>query len=117
MLEEGSHGAEQQSTRVVEIQAAKVTLRELQKDLCRTFQKPFPAKMAILTVAGKVYDDFNARPFAGGPPSETCTVVFEDTDDPFFYDFRDRKMAPVREELSPRPTPVFPALDGVPLLG
>ena len=117
MVEEGSQEGEEQSARVVEIQSAKTSLRDLQEDLCRAFKKPFPAKMAILTVDGQVHDDFQARPFAEGAPSEACTVVFKQTDDPFFYDLRDRKMVPVREELSPRPTPAFPALDGFPLLG
>ena len=42
---------------------------------------------------------------------------FMPTDNPFFYDVRDRKMTPAREELSPRAAPAFPALDGIPLLG
>ena len=117
MVEERSQEAKQQNARAVEIQSTKVSLRELQQILCIAFKKPFPATMAILTVDGQAHDDFHARPFAGGIPSEACTVRFKPTDNPFFYDWRDRKMPPAREVLSPRPAPTNPAFDGIPLLG
>ena len=88
------------------------SLRDLQQELCSLFHKPFPRTKASLTIEGLVYDEFIQQPFktCGGRVVE-AQVTFHPTDDPFFYDLRDRKMRPPRDELSPRPAPAFPALD------
>ena len=108
---------EEQTTERVEVSDTKVRLRDLQKKLCAAFKYPFPRMMASLTVCGTTHDEFFSQPFAKGVPDEPCVVAFFPTDDPFFYDLRDRKMRPPRDELSPRPAPALPALDdGTPLL-
>ena len=108
---------EEQTTKVVEVADTKVRLRDLQERLCAAFKYPFPKMMASLTVAGTTHDEFFSQPFVEGVPDDPCVVNFTETDDPFFYDWRDRRMAPAREELSPRAAPAFPALAGIPLLG
>ena len=102
---------EEQTTERVEVSDTKVRLRDLQKKLCAAFKYPFPRMMASLTMCGTTHDEFFSQPFAKGVPDEPCVVAFFPTDDPFFYDLRDRKMRPPRDELSPRPAPAFPALD------
>ena len=102
---------EEQTTERVEVSDTKVRLRDLQKKLCAAFKYPFPRMMASLTVCGTTHDEFFSQPFAKGVPDEPCVVAFFPTDDPFFYDLRDRKMRPPRDELSLQPAPAFPALD------
>ena len=105
------HGDKQMTKKDVEVGDKAVRLRDLQELLCTTFKYPFPRMMASLTVCGTTHDEFFSQPFAKGVPDEPCVVAFFPSDDPFFYDLRDRKMRPPRDELSPRPAPAFPALD------
>jgi len=106
-----------QTTKDVKVVDTAVLLRDLQELLCTTFKYPFPKTMVSLRVDGATYDDFLQQPFAKGVPDEPCVVRFADTDNPYFYDLRDRRMAPAREALSPRAPPELPAFDGIPLLG
>jgi hypothetical protein len=68
--------------------------RDLQKDLCAAFRARFPAEMAVITTAtGKCFDDFETVPFEGVPSEVVeahATVKFLPTDNPYFYDVRDR---------------------------
>jgi len=70
-------------------------LRECQQDICKRFKKSFPRFKACLVFQGpagpRVYNDFIQYPFRKCPPSDEATVVFEETDDPYFYDLRDRR--------------------------
>ena len=54
-------------------------LGDIQRQLCGVFQKPFP-KMAVSLVAhGRVWDDFDSRPFEDASVGEVYTAVFEVT--------------------------------------
>ena len=99
---------DKQTTKDVKVGDKAVLLRDLQELLCTTFKYPFPKTMVSLRVDGTTYDDFQ-QPFAKGVPDEPCVVRFVETDNPYFYDWRDRRMAPAREALSPRALPVLPA--------
>ena len=59
--------------------SASTRLGDIQKQLCSVFQKPFP-KMAVSLVAhGRVWDDFDSRPFEDASVGEVYTAVFEVT--------------------------------------
>jgi len=67
------------------------SLRECQQELCTLFKKAFPKYKANLVFTGvRVYDDFMDKPFRRCAPTDEAVVVFTETDDPFFYDVRDR---------------------------
>jgi len=72
-----------------------LSLRECQQDICKLFRKAFPRFKACLVFQGpagpRVYDEFIQHPFRKCPPSDEAAVVFEETDDPYFYDLRDRR--------------------------
>ena len=110
---------DQPTTKNVEVCNTKVRLGDLQELLCSAFQYPFPKMMVSLRVDGTKYEEFLEQPFAKGVPSEPCVVEFLPTDNPYFYDVRDRRPSSPRprDELSPRAPPVLPAFDGIPLLG
>ena len=67
------------------------SLRELQAIVCKLFRQSFPSKKAALIVAGRVYCDFIDVPFKHCSGSLEATVIFSPTDDPYFYDLRDRR--------------------------
>jgi hypothetical protein len=62
-----------------------------------------------------VYDDFAHVPFAAGPPIGTCIVAFEESTDPFWYDYADRKgKGPSLEDEMRQSAPiVLPTLAGI----
>ena len=66
------------------------SLRELQALVCKIFRKRFPAMKATLVVGDDVYDEFIQVPFRGCSGSVEAIITFADTDDPYFYDLRDR---------------------------
>ena len=78
------------STVKIHVDNDQVMLRDLQQDLCRAFEKPFPATMASLTVNGVLYDDFHQQPFKNDHPRGECVVEFKPTDNPLSYDIDDR---------------------------
>jgi hypothetical protein len=70
----------------------EATLRDVQKQLCTMFRRPFPKTKCLLDVAGVRYEDFVERPFEDIVVDFTsCRIYFEPTDDPHFYDLEDRK--------------------------
>ena len=80
----------------------ETTLRDVQKQLCKMFGRPFPKTKCLLDVAGVKYEDFIERPFQDLVVDFTpCRIYFEPTDDPYFYDLEDRKGSKVtlHEEL------------------
>ena len=106
---------DKQTTKDVKVGDKAVLLRDLQELLCTTFKYPFPKTMVSLRVDGTKYDEFLQQPFAKGVPNEPCVVEFLPTDNPYFYDVRDRRPSSPRprDELSPRAPPVLPALDEI----
>ena len=44
-----------------------------------------------ITLGGITYDEFADMPFVDCAPEDVMSVVFINTDDPFFYDLRDRR--------------------------
>ena len=72
------------------------SLRGVQKDVCRMFHQRFPAKKAKLIANGTRFDDFIQQPFRFCKEGDVVTVVFIDTDDPYFYDLCDRKGSKLR---------------------
>lgn len=69
----------------------RTSLRDIQFDLCRHFGRPFPATKATLIVGDRSFTEFDDKPFLLG--ATEATVVFVQTDDPYFYDLRDRRPA------------------------
>ena len=69
----------------------EATLREVQKQICSVYRQPFPKNKCVLVVDGVRYEDFIEKPFEDVPELALCTVQFHVTDDPYFYDFMDRK--------------------------
>ena len=55
------------------------------------FRQRFPAKKANLIANGTIFDEFIQQPFHCCKDGDLVTVVFSDTDDPYFYDLFDRK--------------------------
>ena len=68
------------------------SLRELQALVCKLFGKRFPAMKATLVVADNVYDEFIQEPFVTCSGSVEAIITFANTDDPYFYDLRDRRL-------------------------
>ena len=99
----------------ITVPSKQTELRYLQKQICRAFGERFPRMAATLQVGREVYDDFAHVPFATGPPSGTCIVVFEDSNDPFWYDYADRKgKGPSLEDEMRQSAPVvLPSLGGI----
>ena len=69
-------------------------LRDVQEIVCRLFRMPFPRTKACITVGGITYDEFADMPFLSCNGKDVMTVVFIHTDDPYFYDLRDRRPRP-----------------------
>lgn len=74
-----------------------ISLRDLQAPLCALFKKRFPKMMAVVTVEGVVYDDFDESPFARSTGDAVMAAVqFEvNTTDPYFYDWIARRLPKV----------------------
>ena len=103
------------STVKIHVDNDQVMLRDLQQDLCRAFEKPFPATMASLTVNGVLYDDFHQQPFRNDHPQGECVVEFEPTDNPLFYDIADRSgRLTLEQEMNPQARPPLPDLGLLP---
>ena len=51
---------------------------------------------ATLIVGSDVYDEFIQVPFRNCSGTAEATVTFAKTDDPYFYDLRDRRREPAR---------------------
>ena len=70
----------------------EATLRDVQKQLCTMFRRPFPKTKCLMDVACVQYEDFIERPFEDIVVDFTpCRIYFEPTDDPYFYDLVDRR--------------------------
>ena len=74
------------------------SLRDVQKDVCRMFHQRFPAKKARLIANGASFDEFIQKPFHRSKEGDIVTVLFSDTDDPYFYDLFDRKGSKLKLE-------------------
>ena len=72
------------------------SLRDMQLLLCKLFHQRHPAMKATLIVGNDVYDEFIQVPFKNCTGSVDANVVFARTDDPYFYDLRDRRRQPAR---------------------
>ena len=80
------------------------SLRELRALVCKLFRQRFPSTKATMVVGDDVYDEFIQVPFRGCSGSVEAIVTFANTDDPDFYDLRDRRSGnrPSRDS-SPEP--------------
>ena len=67
------------------------SLRDVQEQVCRLYHKPFLATKVCLGLNGKTYDEFMEKPFWGCDDKTMFDVEFMQTDDPYFYDLRDRR--------------------------
>ena len=74
----------------------RTSLRELQHTVCKLFHQRFPATKATLIVGECVYDEFIQSPFMHCVGAVAATVTFAPTDDPYFYDLRDRRPGQMR---------------------
>ena len=74
-------------------------LRDVQETICMLCHKPFPSTKACLIIGSHTYDEFMDRPFVDCCSNEVIAVIFTHTDDPYFYDLRDRKHKPNRPPL------------------
>ena len=72
------------------------SLRDMQLLLCKLFRQRHPAMKAKLVVGTFVYDEFIEVPLKNLTGSVDANVVFARTDDPYFYDLRDRRRQPAR---------------------
>jgi uncharacterized protein (DUF1697 family) len=68
----------------------RASLADVQRDICRLFRQRFPATKASLVIDEATYDEFKDKPFLTCADGVSCTVLFEDTDEPFFIDMADR---------------------------
>ena len=96
-------------THLIEQIPSEVTLRDLQKKLCKAFHVPFPSTQATLEIEGVVYDDFEQHPFLdyailcdGASAATDALVLFEPTTDLFWFDWNDRRKpeCTVEEEIA-----------------
>ena len=74
------------------------TLADVQQTLCRMFRKTFPMMKATLALEDHIFDEFIDKPFATCDGGVTFEVAFAPTDDPFFYDWMDRRAPKVTLE-------------------
>lgn len=85
---------------------SQVRLRCMQPVLCRLFRKSFPLHRAEVVVGPCPHTHFHSQPFlavADRQDDVDVLVVFErNVEDPFWYDFADRRMprATVEDELA-----------------
>ena len=82
----------------VHVVSKNASLRDVQKDVCRMFHQRFPAKKARLIANGANFDEFIHQPFHRSKEGDIVTVLFSDTDDPYFYDLFDRKGSKLKLE-------------------
>ena len=75
------------------------SLRDVQETVCRLYRAPFPKTKVCLTHGGHTYDEFSQRPFINCCGGEVMNAVFIKTDDPYFYDLRDRRRRPRQPSL------------------
>ena len=66
-------------------------LRDVQETVCRVFRKSFPSTKVCLARGTTTFDEFTDLPFVGCVGGDVLAVVFMNTDDPYFYDLRDRR--------------------------
>ena len=66
-------------------------LRDIQEQVCMLYHKPFPSTKVCLGLNGKTSDELMDKPFWGSADKTVFDVVFMQTDDPYFYDLRDRR--------------------------
>ena len=70
------------SVREIEMAVRKtITLRDVQKKLCKAFQQRFPLMTATLICAGERFDDFNDYPFVEANDGEEIQINFVQTSD------------------------------------
>ena len=70
------------SDREIEMAVRKtITLRDVQKKLCKAFQQRFPLMTATLICAGERFDDFNDYPFVEANDGEEIQINFVQTSD------------------------------------
>ena len=74
-------------------------LRDVQAKICRLFGKSFPATKAALVINGKRYTSFLDRPFTQCEPGSGVQVMFSATNDPYFYDWQQRRSRKLGEGL------------------
>ena len=67
------------------------SLRNVQAKICRLFGKNFPATKAAVIINGKRYTSFLDRPFTRCDPGCDVQVVFRATNDPYFFDWEQRR--------------------------
>ena len=78
--------------------APGMRLGACQKRLCLIFKQRFPLMKASVRVGTELFDEFSHTPFLKCDEGGSIEVIFAFTDDPFFYDLRDR--APTHEWLN-----------------
>ncbi len=66
------------------------SLADVQQLLCRLYRQSFPAKKAVLTSNGVLFDVFGQYPFKTCNEGDIFEIESGKTDDPFFYDKFDR---------------------------
>ena len=66
-------------------------LHDIQEQVRMLYHKPFPSANVCLGLNGKTSDEFMDKPFWGFADKAALGVVFMQTDDPYFYDLRDRR--------------------------
>ena len=71
--------------------ARDTRLRAIQQQLCKDFGRSFPATKAVLVLDKTCFSEFEDLPFTRCPENAEFTVVFSATDDPYYYDLRDRR--------------------------
>ncbi len=73
-----------------------VRLRDLQQLLCKQFHKAFPSHCAAVVVEGSPHTHFHSQPFLAAAARRDVVdvlVAFErNVEDPFWYDWADRRM-------------------------
>ena len=73
----------------------EASLRNVQKEICSVFGERFPAMKADIVFGKAVFDSFIDRPFVACADGDVMEVRFQPSDDPYWYDFADRRMPKV----------------------
>ena len=63
----------------------------VQRKICGLFYQRFPTLKASFVIGDRCFDEFLHKPFFDCDDNIVACVVFEETDDPFFYDLIQRK--------------------------
>ena len=66
------------------------SLADVQQLICRLYRQSFPAKKAVLTSNGVLFDVFGQYPFKTCNEGAIFEIEFDKTDDPLFFDKFDR---------------------------